>query len=126
MLGRSYEAMFTSRGEPIALKVTTDLTVPDYLFWKNRTLYEKVQHFEGPTGELRSSLMNLRRAAKASDVQSIIIGSNDFLHWRKVGKLESSIGTVVTKLDSMGKSMKAPQGVLDVYDAARMMMRLAR
>ena len=68
----------------------------------------------------RSLAVNLRRAAGSADVGHLIIGHDEFIHWQRPGEVVSKIGTLVTKLDAQGKSMKAPQAVIDVYDAARL------
>lgn len=122
-LSQTFEAMFEKGGNPAALDVTTTVAVPDLLMQRNRVLYESTKHFEGPTGELRSALMNLRRAAGAADVGQFIIGHEGFIHWQQPGNFVSKIGTLTTVLDAAGKSMKAPQAVIDVYDAARLVMR---
>ncbi len=124
-LGHTYEALFQG-SNPVSLTVNTSVVVPDFLLQRNHVLYDHTQQIEGPMGELRSALMNLRRAAGAADVGHLIIGQDSFIHWQKPGEVVSTIGTLVTKLDAQGKTMKAPQAIIDVYDAARLVMRAAR
>lgn len=121
-LGHTYEALFQG-STPVSLSVNTSVVVPDFVRQRSVVLYDRTRQIEGPMGELRSALMNLRRAAGSADVGQLIIGHDSFIHWQKPGEVVSKIGTLVTKLDAQGKSMKAPQAVIDVYDAARLVMR---
>lgn len=121
---KTLEALYHPNGTPMALNIHSDVTFPNYLTWKNNTLWQHTSTIQEPAGDLRSALLNLRRSATAANVASMQIGETA-VHTQAPGSIFSEIALLSGRSGS-GHLTQARQTVLEVVDAARLVQRFVK